>query len=110
MDLGNQIRWAVAFFYFAALCWWQVAVEVRSTEARIPPNKVHTGSLELGISDQAQLYVVLPLLAAVLPWWESKAAKKMNTGSFLNKVRFLVFLWLQFSLSAPSDSWKELGV
>ena len=52
VDLGGQIRRAVAFFLVAAVRRWQAELHATSTEARISPNKVRTGSFELGFSSQ----------------------------------------------------------
>ena len=65
-DLGGQICRAVAFFLVAAVRRWQVELHATSTEACISPNKVRTGSFELGFSGQPWSRVVLCLLDAAL--------------------------------------------
>ena len=64
-DLGGQIRCTVVFFLLAAACWWQAVLQAMLTKARISPNKVRTGSIELGLSGQPWIWVFLRLLDVV---------------------------------------------
>jgi hypothetical protein len=103
LDLGGQIRRAVAFFFIAAARRWQALLQVMLAEARISPNKVRKGSFELGFSGQPRSWAVLPLLHAVL--WRLEIVMKRRSGGF-HKAEPLVFCCNFFDPS-PLASGKK---
>lgn len=92
VELGDQIHCAEGPFFFAGLRSWQAASQRRLMDSRIPQNKVRNRSFKLCFSGQAQLCSVVPLLAAVFPWWKPKAVKVCALDGFVNKAQSLVLV------------------
>ena len=103
-DLGGQIRRAVVFFLLAAVRRWQAVLQATSMKTRISPNKVRTGSIELGLSGQPWIRVFLHLLDVVL-WWSEFLLKK-RFASF-HKAELLLLCCFFFDLHPLASGSAE---